>query len=28
MASPLNDCEIQNAKLMKQVEADKGSPYL
>ena len=24
----LSDVEMQNAKLMKQVEADKGSPYL
>lgn len=24
----LSDVELQNAKLMKQVEADKGSPYL
>ncbi len=28
MASPLSDVELQNAKLMKQVEADKGSSYL
>lgn len=26
--SVLSDCEMSNAKLMRQVEADKGSPYL
>ena len=26
--SVLSDCEMQNARTMKQVEADKGSPYL
>lgn len=28
MGNQLNDCELKNVKLMKQVEADKGSPYL
>ena len=28
MGGMLSDVELQNAKLMKQVEADKGSPYL
>lgn len=28
MGNQLNDCELKNVALMKQVEADKGSPYL
>lgn len=28
MGNQLNDCEMKNVALMKQVEADKGSPYL
>ena len=28
LPNQLNDCEAKNAALMKQVEADKGSPYL
>ena len=28
MGNQLNDCELANSRLMKQVEAAKGSPYL